>query len=120
VEVIIAPAFSSVAIEMAQTKPNCRLLTFDSTTPQTPSWEIKSIEGGLLLQSNVITQDPPFEIVTEQKPDEKTLADLRFAWEVCKSVKSNAIVLAKDGQTLGIGAGQTSRVFSLEIACLRA
>lgn len=121
VEIILAPAFSAIALEIAQTKPNCRLLSYlPSDSSSKTQWDVRSIDGGILLQSNVMIPDQDFEIVTQHKPSAAVLTDLSFAWDVCKSVKSNAIVLAKNGQTLGIGAGQTSRVFSLEIACLRA
>lgn len=121
VEIILAPAFSAVALEIAQTKPNCRLLSYlPNQTGSKTQWDLRSIDGGVLVQSNVMIPDQHFEIVTQQQPSAEIFTDLSFAWDVCKSVKSNAIVLAKNGQTLGIGAGQTSRVFSLEIACLRA
>lgn len=120
VEVIIAPKFSSVALEVAQTKPNCRLISYNPDAPQQTNWQYKSIEGGLLVQSQPLCKEPAIEVVTEHQIDDKLLKDCQFAWQVCKAVKSNAIVLAKDEQTIGIGAGQTSRIFSLEIASLRA
>lgn len=121
VEIILAPAFSAIALEIAQTKPNCRLLSYlPNQTDGKTQWDLRSIDGGVLVQSNVMIPDQHFEIVTQQQLSPELLIDLNFAWDICKSVKSNAIVLAKNGQTLGIGAGQTSRVFSLEIACLRA
>lgn len=120
VEVILAPDFTPAAVEIAKMKPNCRLLCFNVNASATQPWEFKSVEGGLLIQSSLITPPLPFEVVTEHQPDQSTLENLAFAWEVCKSVKSNAIVIANDKQTLGIGAGQTSRIFSLEAACLRA
>lgn len=119
-EVIIAPAFSDAACEIARNKPNCRLLTYTPSETKANTVELKTIEGGILVQTTPYVQEPEFEIVTKHQPDPALLKDCQFAWEICKSVKSNAIVLAKDGQTIGIGAGQTSRVFSLEIACLRA
>jgi phosphoribosylaminoimidazolecarboxamide formyltransferase/IMP cyclohydrolase len=81
----------------------------------------KYVTGGLLIQeTDHIEDDSGYELVTSMRPSSKELADLLFAWKVAKSVKSNAVVLAKDGATVGIGAGQTSRVEAAELAVRKA
>lgn len=121
VEVIIAPQFDDAAVKIAQNKPNCRLMQYKPAQPgvHSTAWQLKSVAGGLLVQS-AQAFDSTFEAVTTLKANEQQKLDLAFAWKVIQSVKSNAIVIAKDLQTLGIGPGQTSRVFSIEIAKLRA
>jgi len=123
VEVIIAPHFSDEALVLAAQKPQIRLLeTGDLKTPLSPGLEIKSITGGLLVQDRddraIGYKD--LKIVTKRQPTETEMRDLLFAWSVCKYVKSNAIVFARDGATLGIGAGQMSRVVSSRIAAMKA
>lgn len=122
VEVIIAPKIDSATLNVFATKPNIRLLQCDIHTKPNDCWTYHSITGGLLLQS---VDDPHensknWKIVTQRKPNDQEMNDLNFAWQVAKSVKSNAIVYAKNGATLGIGSGQTSRVFSAKIAALKA
>lgn len=121
-EVILAPGFTPHALEAATNKPNCRLLSFeqDKDSHLQSDWQLKTLDGGLLMQSDPFCTAPDFEVVGTHPVNEAVMRDCQFAWQVCKTVKSNAIVLAKNGQTIGIGAGQTSRIFSLEIACLRA
>lgn len=125
VEVVIAPSFTESACRVGEEKPNCRLLCYSPTTSVTsgaaPWIDLRSVNGGLLVQSwprEASTDN--FTIVSRQHPDATQMHDLRFAWHVVKFVKSNAIVYAKQGQTLGIGAGQMSRIFSTEIAALKA
>lgn len=120
VELILAPEFSSQAVAVASSKPNCRLLQYSASKTQNPIWELRGNQGSLLIQNHPMTDDKVWETVTQTKPSEAQMKDLRFAWQVVKAVKSNAIVLAKDLKTLGIGPGQTSRIFSVEIAQKRA
>ncbi len=122
VEVIIAPEISPEAIEVIATKPNLRLLITGTWQPQLPAYDYKRVNGGLLIQDRdlgTVTTDD-LKIVTKVKPDQKQLEDLLFCWKVAKYVKSNAIVYAKDGQTIGVGAGQMSRVYSAKIAGIKA
>jgi len=121
VEVIIAPQFTENAILIAKTKQNCRLLQYhhDNASLQ-ESVTIHSVNGGVLVQTTNFDIDPKLEIVTARSPTDKEMQDLLFAWQIVKFVKSNAIVYANEGQTLGIGAGQMSRIFSTEIAALKA
>jgi len=90
--------------------------------PAPGAFELKSVAGGLLVQSRDDGEVGAADLrtVTRRAPDDTELADLRFAWRVCKLVKSNAIVLAKDRRTVGIGAGQSSRVVSTRIAAMKA
>ncbi|MGE3319083.1 MAG: bifunctional phosphoribosylaminoimidazolecarboxamide formyltransferase/IMP cyclohydrolase [Candidatus Berkiella sp.] len=123
VEVIIAPGYSEKALENAKNKPDCRILSYQKPTTKEPSheWDVHSVCGGLLVQTCDTLDNPvSYEIVTEQKPTPSQIADLLFSWQVVKFVKSNAIVFAKNGQTLGIGAGQMSRIMSTQIAAIRA
>lgn len=118
VEVLIAPAFSDEALAIGREKPNCRLLQFHPSSNITKNrFDLKSVNGGLLVQ----TSDPDdfnqdYQIVSKIEPTPEQMQDLIFSWHVAKYVKSNAIVYAKKGQTLGIGAGQMSRIVSTEIA----
>lgn len=126
VEVLIAPQFTEKAILAAKHKPNCRLLQYHALNDQNRIMrhlhtDIKSVNGGILIQTwddNELHDN--LEVVTKHQPSHAQMQDLIFAWHVVKYVKSNGIVYAKNGQTLGIGAGQMSRVFSTEIAALKA
>lgn len=123
VEVIIAPTVSAAAQELLATKPNIRLLACGEWPPRaTAGLDYKRVSGGLLLQDQDIGTVPleALRTVTERAPTPQEFKDLLFAWRVVKFVKSNAIVYAKDEQTVGIGAGQTSRVMSSQIAGLKA
>ncbi len=122
VEVIIAPSFSEQAILLAKQKENCRLLSYQPSSAQVVGPEIRSVNGGILIQSsaNFSSKDITYKIVTQRTPNDNELNDLLFSWQLVKFVKSNAIVFAKNGQTLGIGAGQMSRIFSAHIATLKA
>ena len=148
VEAVAAPALEEAAVETAKQRENLRLLTcrfvateggarsaasdrsqsagstgeMDSGSGDARGLQLKTVGGGLLAQ----TVDPlhldesALKVVTKRRPGKQELRDLLFAWKVAAFVKSNAIVFAKDGQTVGIGAGQTSRVMSVEIAVLKA
>lgn len=126
VEVLIAPYFTEEAIDIAKQKPNCRLLQYHALEENTSfahaiHTDIRSVNGGLLIQSwQNHEAEENFEVITQHEPTPSQMQDLIFAWHVVKFVKSNGIVYAKNGQTLGIGAGQMSRVFSTEIAALKA
>jgi len=120
VEVIIAPTLSRQALAILAEKPNIRLLECGVWDKPAAGFELKKVSGGLLLQTPDLSADEQQNIVTTRAPDEQERADMLFAWKVAKFVKSNAVVYAKDGQTLGIGAGQTSRVGSARIAAERA
>lgn len=121
-EVIVAPDYDEGALANFAKKPNIRVLSVGELAPVIAELEIKSVEGGWLLQDrdggSWADLDP--RCVTERTPDESELRDLRFAWAVAKYVKSNAIVYASDQRTLGIGAGQMSRVDSTRIAAQKA
>lgn len=123
VEVIIAPAISAQAKEIVATKSNIRLLCCGEL-PASPAagLDFKRVTGGLLVQDRdiQIVTEAELKIVTKAQPSADQLADLLFAWRVAKFVKSNAIVYAKALQTIGIGAGQMSRVVSSRIAGIKA
>ena len=121
-EVIVAPLITDAALDALGEKPNIRVLACGELKPGTSEAEIKSLEGGLLLQDRDWGSDAnvEFKVVTERAPSADELEDLQFAWTVARFVKSNAIVFAAGNQTLGIGAGQPSRVVSTKIAALKA
>lgn len=121
-EIIIAPSYSKDAEELLIQKKNRRLIRIKKQVNVSGSRQFKSIFGGALSQEADITSMDfdEFKIVTDRKPTDQEKRDLFFAWKVVKHVKSNAIVYARDGQTIGIGTGQTSRVESSEIAIAKA
>ncbi|MDX1757211.1 MAG: bifunctional phosphoribosylaminoimidazolecarboxamide formyltransferase/IMP cyclohydrolase [Marinobacter sp.] len=123
VEVIIAPSVAAEAAELVAAKKNVRLLACgDFDTERARAMDYKRVTGGLLVQDRdlgMVSMDD-VKVVTERQPSEDELNDLLFAWEVAKYVKSNAIVYAKAGRTIGIGAGQMSRVYSARIAGIKA
>ncbi len=122
-EVIIAPKFDEDALEILSRKKNLRLLETGSMPDVTDNRNlIKSIAGGFLVQSrdNETLDESALKIVTKRKPTEQEMQDMIFAFKVCKHVKSNAIVFAKDNATIGIGAGQMSRVDSVRIGAWKA
>ncbi len=121
VEVILAPKFDEAALEILKHKPNVRALTYLSDK-NIDRLSYRSISGGLLVQEqdNQMIDTNNWKIVTNKKPNADQLTDLTFAWQVVRFVKSNAIVYAKNGQTCGVGAGQTSRIMSCEIGILKA
>ncbi|HBD10721.1 MAG TPA: bifunctional phosphoribosylaminoimidazolecarboxamide formyltransferase/IMP cyclohydrolase PurH, partial [Porticoccaceae bacterium] len=123
VEVIIAPSVSQEAIEAASSKKNVRLLA-SGTWPaqQSRRWDYKKVAGGLLVQEQDIAMcdRQQLKVVSKRPPSEAETDDLLFAWRVAKFVKSNAIVYARGCQTVGVGAGQMSRVNSARIAAIKA
>lgn len=116
-EVVIAPEFSEEALEVLSKKKNLRLIQVFGFSH---SFDIKKISGGFLLQEEDSLDYERFEVVSEREPTETEKEDMLFAWKVCKYVKSNAIVIAKEGKTLAIGSGNTSRVDSLRCAIAKA
>jgi phosphoribosylaminoimidazolecarboxamide formyltransferase/IMP cyclohydrolase len=117
-EVVIAPGFSDGALRVLAEKKNLRLLLAPSAEPVSGGWEFKRVNGGLLVQERDahILDRAACKVVTKRQPTGDEWADMLFAWAVAKHVKSNAIVFAKDGVTLGVGAGQMNRVNSTRIA----
>ena len=122
VEVIIAPSIENGVLNLFENKPSVRLLVIDSPNRMNPQFNYRSIQGGLLIQDTDIGSKTASKLtcVTNCSPTERQRTDLLFAWKVAKFVKSNAIVYAKDNQTIGIGAGQMSRVYSARIAAIKA
>ncbi|MCP9339712.1 bifunctional phosphoribosylaminoimidazolecarboxamide formyltransferase/IMP cyclohydrolase [Stutzerimonas xanthomarina] len=123
VEVIIAPSISAEAREAVASKANVRLLECGQwPAERAPGWDFKRVNGGLLVQSRDIgmISEADLKVVTQRAPSEQEIHDLIFAWKVAKFVKSNAIVYAKNRQTVGVGAGQMSRVNSARIAAIKA
>ena len=131
-EVVVAPSFEKEALEVLKAKPNVRLLeTGGMPDASAQEMTVRSVAGGYLVQSR---DNKVFDlelsagggsasggkVVTKRAPSEQELNDMKFAFTVCKHVKSNAIVYARDGATLGIGAGQMSRIYSAKIAAIKA
>ncbi len=122
-EVVIAPGADADAIEIFKTKKNLRLLTTDGLAdPTAPGLAIRQVSGGLLVQNKDIGHIGPddLRVVTERKPSQAQFSDMLFAWTVAKHVKSNAIIYVKDGATVGVGAGQMSRIDSTRIAARKS
>jgi phosphoribosylaminoimidazolecarboxamide formyltransferase / IMP cyclohydrolase len=121
-EIIIAPSFSTEALEILQAKKNLRLLTVPFEKQSTPDKKLVSVQGGLLVQEeDYFTLDhAELRVVTKREPSAQEWKSLKLGWKVVKHVKSNAIVVAKDEMTIGIGAGQMNRVGSAKIALEQA
>lgn len=123
VEVIIAPSIDAAAQKVISDKKNIRVLEVGQwQTPVSPGLDYKRVVGGLLIQDRDtgIISESDLKVATKRKPTKQEISDLLFAWKVAKFVKSNAIVYCKDNQTIGIGAGQMSRVYSAKIAGIKA
>ncbi len=122
VEVIIAPTVSDEALEIVAEKKNVRLLACGKWGGNAVSLDYKRVTGGMLIQTrdNGMVSDEDLKVVTKKAPSQQEMTDLAFAWKVAKYVKSNAIVYAKGGMTIGVGAGQMSRVYSAKIAGIKA
>ncbi len=132
VEAIAAPAFTSEALEVLAERPNCRLLEMSDT--EDSAWEMRSVQGGMLVQEEdsilsgstelaevlskgtIAEDEADWKVVTERKPTVEELEALGFAWKVAKHVKSNAIVLVRGMATVGVGAGQMSRLDAVRLA----
>ncbi len=122
VEVIIAPKVSAEAIEVVAAKKNVRLLECGEWSTKTTGFDVKRVNGGLLVQDRdqgMVSLDD-LKVVSKRQPTEEELKDALFCWKVAKYVKSNAIVYAKGDMTIGVGAGQMSRVYSAKIAGIKA
>ena len=126
IEAIVAPDFQPDALDLLTTKPkwkaNVRLMKVGELGQDVRRWAYRYIGGGLLMQEADVLADPEgqWNVVTDAQPTEAQMADLRFAWQIVRYVKSNAIVLCKDRMLLGAGAGQMSRVDSVQIAIQKA
>lgn len=121
-EIVMASSFAPDALELLCTKKNLRVLKVDMSKDNTVRKQYVSMNGGMLVQDRDINTKPVSaeQCVTEAKPTAEQLADLEFAWKIVKHVKSNAIVVAKNGMTYGVGAGQMNRIGSAEIALKQA
>ncbi|HSJ05777.1 MAG TPA: bifunctional phosphoribosylaminoimidazolecarboxamide formyltransferase/IMP cyclohydrolase [Longimicrobiales bacterium] len=121
-EIVIAPEFDDAAIDVLRAKKNLRLIRLPVERPSSRELDFKRVRGGFLVQDRISMEfgEADWKVVTDRQPEAREMNDLRFAWRVAVAVKSNAIVLARDGRTLGIGAGQMSRVDSSRIAVMKA
>ena len=125
-EIVIAPSFTGEALAILSRKKDLRLLTTGplaaAVAGMTAGWDMKRVNGGLLVQDRDVAQVPPaaWTVATQVRPSEALLQDLLFAWRVVARVKSNAIVVARDGRTLGVGAGQMNRIDAANYALTRA
>jgi phosphoribosylaminoimidazolecarboxamide formyltransferase/IMP cyclohydrolase len=119
VEAIAAPGFDAAAREIFAAKKNLRLV---EVVPMEQKWVLKNVSGGVLLQDNDMRplSETDLKVVSERKPTEQEMRDLLFAWKVCKHVKSNAILYARNGQSTGVGAGQMNRVDSAKIGAMKS
>jgi phosphoribosylaminoimidazolecarboxamide formyltransferase/IMP cyclohydrolase len=119
-EAIVAPEYEAAALDIFKSKKNLRVMRTGSTTGE--QYDIRSVSGGLLIQDKDrgVLDDATLKIVTKRQPTEAEMRALRFAWVICKHVKSNAIVYAREGQLVGVGAGQMSRVDSVKIGAMKA
>jgi phosphoribosylaminoimidazolecarboxamide formyltransferase/IMP cyclohydrolase len=118
-EVIAAPGFDEEALKIFSSKKNLRLVEVAGVQQR---WVLKNVSGGVLLQDNDVHSLKPadLKVVTRRKPSDEEMRALLFAWKICKHVKSNAILYARDGQSVGVGAGQMSRVDSAKIGAMKA
>ena len=113
-EVIVAPSYTDEALEILKKKKNVRVLLLPEISVKQPenSYDIKKINGGMIVQTIDSKLFDDYEVVTNRKPTNKELEDLLFAWKVVKYVKSNGIAVAKNKQTVGIGPGQVNRIWA--------
>ncbi|MCL2354143.1 MAG: bifunctional phosphoribosylaminoimidazolecarboxamide formyltransferase/IMP cyclohydrolase [Defluviitaleaceae bacterium] len=119
VEIVVAPSYSPAALEILQSKKNIRLLTLDceaEATSLSKKFDFKKVSGGLLVQDIDHNAQEEIKCVTKRAPSEKEMKDLMFAMQLAKHVKSNAIAIAKDGQSLGLAGGQTNRIWATKQA----
>lgn len=126
IEAIVAPDFSNAAQTILTTKPkwkkNVRLLKVGQLAPAKPAWEARYLLGGMLVQDvdNQRDDESTWTVATDNQPDESTMDELRFGWDMVRHIKSNAICLSKDLSLVGVGAGQMSRVDAVEISIKKA
>ncbi len=117
IEIVIAPDFTEEALEIFKQKKNIRLLKLENITESHKNTlDLKKVSGGLLVQEkdDLLYHEENFEVVTDRIPTQNELEDMKFAWKVVKHIKSNGIVLAKDGKTIGVGPGQVNRIWAVE------
>ncbi|MEL7655251.1 MAG: bifunctional phosphoribosylaminoimidazolecarboxamide formyltransferase/IMP cyclohydrolase, partial [Bacillota bacterium] len=118
VEIVIAPGFTPEALEILTQKKNIRLLKLENILTKAPkdSYDMKKVSGGVLIQQtdHDLYDDTDVKVVTDRIPTEREMEDMKFAMKVVKHIKSNGIVLVKDGKTIGIGPGQTNRIWAIE------
>ncbi|MDA2918711.1 bifunctional phosphoribosylaminoimidazolecarboxamide formyltransferase/IMP cyclohydrolase [Desulfobacterota bacterium AH_259_B03_O07] len=123
-EVVLAPSYTEGAISTLSTKKNLRVMkTPPLNNSRKEGLDHKKVVGGLLVQDRDLSADEDFKnfkVETKRQPTDEEMQALKFAWKVCKHVKSNAIIFARDGQTIGIGAGQMSRIDSVKLASMKA
>ena len=121
-EIVMAPSYTPEALEILSAKKNLRVMEVDMHPEEEKALQYVSVNGGLLVQDldTSIVKLTPEMCVTRVKPDSSLFADMEFGWKIVKHVKSNAIVVVRDGHTLGVGAGQMNRVGSAEIALKQA
>src|SRR5262249_10501118 len=123
VEAMIAPTYQPETLSVLATKKNLRVLQVERSSDGTnwAQFEMRRVSGGILIQNTDHTlMGPELRIVTKRKPTDRERVDLHFAWQLVKHVKSNAIVLAESGRTIGVGAGQMSRVDSVRLSIEKA
>ena len=120
-EVLVAPDYDKKALEVLKTKKNLRVLRAWPSR-QATRLEYKQISGGMLVQTSDTHRlgKNDLKVVSKRQPTDEEIRSLLFAWTVCKHTKSNAIIYARDGQTVGVGAGQMSRVDSVKLGAMRA
>ena len=116
--VIVAPDYEPEALDILKRRKETRILKVSAPGGDLSGFDLRLVSGGALLQTaDAIEEDPAsWKVVTERQPTERELADLAFAWRVCKHIKSNAIVLGKDNTLVGMGTGQPNRVTSIRLA----
>lgn len=118
IEIVIAPDFTEEALDILTQKENIRLLKLDKIMEKAPAgtMDMKKVSGGLLVQEldTQLFDEAQWQVVTEKAPTEQQIADLKFAMKVVKHIKSNGIVIAKDGKTIGVGPGQVNRIWAVE------
>ena len=120
VEAFVAPDYTAEALDLLASRPNVRVLRATPRPLAPEEWDVRSVRGGFLLQDPDQPDSAPWQVVTQRAPSEAEKTALAFAWRVCARVKSNAIVLAQGTATVGVGAGQMSRVDSVRIAVEKA
>ncbi|NTU90275.1 MAG: bifunctional phosphoribosylaminoimidazolecarboxamide formyltransferase/IMP cyclohydrolase, partial [Actinobacteria bacterium] len=122
IEAVIAPSFDEGALELFTQKPNARILATGGLNPAGTGLEYRSVEGGILAQQlDTVGEDPAgFSVPTKRQPTDAEMEEMLFAWKACKSIKSNAILITKNGATVGAGAGQPNRLNSARIAVEQA
>ncbi len=121
-EIVLAPSYEPEALAILATKKNLRVLELGTLTPPKPKQEFRYVDGGLLIQdrdTNIITREQ-LKIVTEKQPTDEQINTMLFSWKILKYMKSNAILIAKDNTTVGVGVGQVSRVDAVDIAIKKA